>query len=130
MFWAFVEEVTGHSHEWWLYKYCFETKECVVDHLYEDHGIVVSHRGEGHYYFWIPKTMQDKFDWILNNTTNPIKILKRKSCEYLTDYYFTKSAMKSRRDRSIEFSEGSILRKMLNEQRRKEKLENILYRSN
>ena len=82
LYWDFIEKVTGKEHYYWLKEYMFSTKECVEDEIKESHGIIIM-GGEGWATFLIPIRYTDLFEWIKNNTTVPIKIIKKTNMNWI-----------------------------------------------
>ena len=103
-YWDFVEKITGKNHKNWIKEYLFLTKECVEDEINESHGIMIL-SGEGWATFFIPKRYVDLFEWVKNNTTVPIKIVKKTNMVYV-NYWGCKlhpELRKEQREHTIEF---------------------------
>jgi len=105
LFWNFVKLVTGKTHKYFLFKWMFETKDCVIDYLYENYDIIID-RGEKYYYFILPKTMEKEFKWVQDNSNAPYEIMKRKNLESYKRF-FTPTQIKIRRDHSEKFTKES-----------------------
>lgn len=103
-YWKFIEKVTGKSSEFWYKQYMFNSRECVEDEINESHGIIVQ-GGEGWSTFFIPIRYEDIFEWVKNNTTVPIKIIKKTNMFFI-NYWGTKinkERRKEEREHTIEF---------------------------
>lgn len=106
LYWEFVEMVTGRNHESWFKEYLFMTKECVEDELKESFGIIIM-GGEGWATFLIPTRHTDFFEWVKENTTVPIKILKKTNMFYVNHWgtVINKERREAERKHTIEFCE-------------------------
>ena len=103
-FWDFVEKVTGKNSGFWYKEYMFMTRECVEDEIKESHGIIIL-GGEGWATFLIPIRHTDLIEWVKNNATIPIKIVKRINMFFINHWHLDvdqERRKESKRD-SIEF---------------------------
>ena len=79
LYWDFITFVTKKEHEWWLLEYPHWAKECAIEEMEDNFGIVISDR-EGNYVFLIPKRHTHIIDWFKTNIDKyklPNKILTK-----------------------------------------------------
>jgi hypothetical protein len=119
-------ERANNINDWFL-KYMYNTKDVMIDYIYETYGIIIRTKGEdGYYYFFIPKKMKKEFKWLKTHNKNPYKIIKKTTIHHL-EFYFSKQNIKFRREESEEFTKSSEIHKQLS---RQNKLKRILDEDN
>lgn len=75
-FFSFIEKITGKSKDYWYYQYMTDASACLREEIHETYGILTSDTG-GYYVWMIPKNRKDLFDWVVENTTVPYKVMKK-----------------------------------------------------
>jgi len=118
LFWDFVKLITGKEHEYFMYKWMLDTKDCVIEYLFENYNIIIDNK-EKYYFFFLPKSMEKEFEWIQKNSKAPYKILKRKSVEH-----YSRCITNWRREDSEKFTKNSTFYKHYTRQIKLKKLLN------
>jgi hypothetical protein len=105
--WQFIEHVTGKNHSYHLHIYMIETQECVFEDLIESHGILTIQIG-GEFEILIPLKNPELIKWMEDNTTLPLRTMKRTSTFYLGHILSTAHKNTHNRERSMEFTAARL----------------------
>jgi len=73
----YIEHLTGKPIKDWLFDYMYEPYECAFEDIYEKYGIISAVCTEGWYYYYIPKTLPDIFEWVKDNLVSPYKVVSK-----------------------------------------------------
>lgn len=116
--WDFIQEVTGKKMEFWLDKYAIDSKECAMDFIEENFGIIYIII-EGTDRLFIPKSNKILFEWCKDNCKNPWKVLQKTT---LGVFNYPRD-LQWKRENSEEFTKNNPILKKL---RREKKLKKII----
>ena len=77
--WSFISYMTKNDKDYWYANYMFDARECALDYIEENFGIMMLRNYESATKWIIPKEMAETIDWIkLNIPDNlPHNVLKR-----------------------------------------------------